>query len=125
MPEDADRETLNKWVDEEFKYCIYDEPLGADERVYEFWSSIARSLGLQIITKIYNHGLHTQDKNELQALEQELNQLSQYWKTHNLKESGPFALSHDELMYHLWERMEYFHKAIQIAKENNADLDIQ
>lgn len=118
-------EIWNQWVNEEHKFVLYDEPLGGDHAVFQFWHSIAISLGLPLITGIYNHGLSIRNESDLHALEQELDQLEQYWRSHPLKDSLPNPLSQDELMVDLWERMEYFRKAIQIAKKNNAELSVQ
>ena len=124
IPPPSDPSKFDAWLEECNKFSLYDAPLGADGTVYDFWSSIARQLGLPLITSIYEHGLKIESTEELNRLEEELNALENYWKSHHLEDPDPKSAIRDFLEEHLQERMEYFRTAVKLAKEHRAILSV-
>jgi hypothetical protein len=115
VPEDASQ--LDAWLDAENQFCLYDEPLGADGTIYEFWSMPASKLGLPMLTAIRSHGLQIQTPHELDVFEAELKQLQAAWNTY-LREL-PDLKKQD-----LLERMSFAHEAIRVARDNQAILTV-
>lgn len=124
IPLPDDPEEFDAWLDECNKYLLYEQPLGADSTVGCYWSCIAQTLGLPLVTAIYNHGLDLEGPAALLELERELDQLEHYWHTHELADPEPLSAIRHELREHLQERMSFLREAIQVARTQSANLSV-
>jgi hypothetical protein len=131
LPNEFDNETIwDKWLEEERSYWIYENPLGADGTIYDYWHVIACKLGLDLLRKVYNEGLKLKSLKELEQLEKELIEIKNYWETHKLFDINKNSitktyLTNDiEVKEHLNERWNFVMKAISIAKEKEGILII-
>jgi hypothetical protein len=103
---------------------LYEAPLGPDGIVYEFWSSIARQLGLTMLTRMYKSGLRLKHPLRLAQLEKEMARLEEYWNTHELENYDPEIIGRQELRQHLKERMSYLREAVDVARWYRAVLTV-
>ena len=121
MPDDAD--DMDKWTAECEKLNLYDAPLDAGGVVFEYWSKIARSLQLPLISSLYDEGLQLNDS-EVPALESELEKLERYWEENELLGVEKFEWDQDSARKDLKERLHYLREAADVAKRNRAILII-
>lgn len=115
MPEDDS--LLDEWIEQSQKTWLYDNFLGGDGTVFEYWYAPAKRLGLPLLTKIYHEGLSISATEGLEQLSKELHTLEAHWHTLKLPEWPP-----DFKESYLLERMGVFREAIQVALEQRGCL---
>ena len=77
----------NDWRVREGAESLYDEPLGSESTVSEFWSKPASALGLTLLAEVYEHGFHHGIRwsgEQLLAVVAEVGQLEVYWRAAGL-----------------------------------------
>jgi hypothetical protein len=126
-PGDVFSEEFDRW----FKDCqarwLYENPLGADGTVFEWWHVPAQEIGFPLVGAIYNNGIRVAGA-DLNRLIRELEMLERFWDRANFSEAG--SLNHHityadgsqeerlvPLRDHLQERLGYLREAIHIAQE--------
>src|SRR4051812_33242410 len=90
--------------------ALYDEPVGSEAIVREYWSGPAASLGLPLIASIYEHGFYHGNRwagPELARVLAELEGLQVHWSTAGLA---------PELAQQLAERAGYLRAAVALAE---------
>src|SRR5262245_20815649 len=133
-PPDVHSKEFDHWFDECMAKTVYDNPLGSDGSVHEFWHVPALQLGLPLIRSIYNDGLWLHGV-DLERLGREADTLERYWKSLNLTGRRPYAChtirgdGSEERTWisvrdHLRERMGYLREAIRVAKAEDGVLSI-
>jgi len=115
MPEDDS--LFDEWIEQCQKWWLYDNPLGADGTVGEYWCIPAKRLGLPLLAQIYHEGLSVSTPEELEQLSRELDTLEAHWHTLSLPEWPPNFLES-----RLLERMGFFREAVQVALEQRGCL---
>ena len=121
VPDDAD--DMDKWIEECGKLSLYDAPLDAGGVVFEYWSKIARSLQLPLISSLYYDGLKLSDS-EVPELEVEMEKLERFWEENELVGVDKFEWDQDSARKDLKERLNYLREAADVAKRNRAILII-
>ena len=117
-PTDVSSPEFDQWEAQARALCQYDNPLGAEGDVHEFWSEPALSLGLPLLASVYEEGFHKGIEwsgPALDRLAEELVVLEHHWRTMSLDDSD---------RSHLSERMSFLRTAIQVAKNCDGVLSI-
>ena len=115
MPEDDS--LLDEWLEQIQQTWFYDNPLGGDGTVAEYWCGPAERLGLPLLAQIYQQGLRISNQEKLKQLSRELDTLEAHWHTLSLPEWPP-----DFKESYLLERMGFFREAIRVALEHKGLL---
>ena len=113
-PEDVNSGMFDEWFEVCRDRTLYENPLGADGDIYEFWSKPASQLGLTKLKQIYNEGLRVLGS-EIGDFASELATLERYWESQRMdlaKLSG------------LKERMRALHEALEIARRHDGVVNI-
>src|SRR5262245_60879428 len=97
---------------------IFEQPLGSESSIREFWSNPARELGLPLLTPLYETGFYNgvmwKGKQLSEALG-ELTRLELYWATMSLDE---------ETRNDLQQRAAWLREALRLAELTGASVDI-
>jgi hypothetical protein len=128
-PEDVNSLEFEQWEARCLARTLYDNPLGSDDTVYHYWSTLAEHLGLPLISEIYTSGLRLYGA-DLSRLEKELDRLERHWETldmrnepgvldSTLSEEGRIKTNKVAFLDHLRERIGYLREAIRIAKASD------
>ncbi len=91
--------------------CLYDQPLGSEAAVGQFWSAPAAELGLPLLAAVYEYGFHHGIRwsgEQISAVAAEVDRLEAHWSA-----SG---LSADALA-NLQERAGFVRQALSIAAQ--------
>lgn len=115
---DVNSPEYDQWEAQGNALCQYENPLGSEAAVREFWSEPATSLGLPLLASIYDEGFYNGvgwSGPELDRLAEELEVLEGYWKNMSFTETDRSDLA---------ERMSFMRTAIQVAKQRDGVLTI-
>jgi hypothetical protein len=104
---------------------LYENPIGAGDTIYRFWSTPAFQMKLPLLAQMYKEGLKVSGS-DLNRLNAELEQLENYWKSTDLEaESSMKGTIYNSdatkerfeqpIVKHLKERAQYLREAIEIA----------
>jgi hypothetical protein len=105
-------------IDYYMKHLIYDEPFGTDSMVYEYWHIPAHSIGLKLISIIYNNGLLIETFAEYMELREEIQKLLDYW------DSKIFNFIKIDTKETLLCSAQYLKQAIESGIKTNGKLNI-
>lgn len=97
---------------------LYDEPLGGEGPVREFWSAPAAQLGLPLLAAVYEHGFYLGicwHGDQLDAAEAEVARLEEFWQGAGLDAGTLQGLS---------GRAAYLRTAVGLAREHGGILVI-
>jgi hypothetical protein len=97
---------------------LYDNPMGSESAVREFWSEPAADLGLPLLADVYEHGFHrgnTWSGSALRQVVDELARLEEYWASAGLP---------GNVLADLRERAGYLWAAVAIAERCGGFVDI-
>src|SRR5688572_14300465 len=67
---------------------LFEAPLGSDAFVGIYWSGIATTLDLPLLSRIYESGLRLQGTRDLDAVARELDRIEAAWESMELPEPG-------------------------------------
>lgn len=88
-------------------------PLGSDIAIFEYWHVPANTIGLRLLSRIYNEGLIITDKNELTELINEIKLIKLFWNERNMN-----------LIDELEQRARYLIEGIEMTIRVNGKLSI-
>jgi hypothetical protein len=133
-PADVYTEEFDRWIKNCQERWLYQNPLGADGTVFEFWNVPAHEIGLPLVGAIYNNGLRVAGA-DLDHLSRELEALERFWDGADFSQAG--SINHHiihadgskevrvvPLRDDLQERLGYLREAIRIAQECDGIVDI-
>ena len=134
MPEDVASPEWDAWFEMCKKLTLYENPLGADYTVHEFWHLPAVKFGQPLLKQIYNNGLEVLPS-QLPSFEKEISSLEKYWGSYNfpdnsfltgitIHENGSESHPKVHISQHLLERLGYLKEAINCAKEFHGVISI-
>jgi len=131
---DVRSEEFDRWCKECQTRWVYENPLGADGTVFEFWHVPAIYIGLPLLGSLYENGLRVEGQ-RLIELGHELDSLERAWVSTDFSQADPLSAHtiHSNgieevklvpLVEHLHERLGYLREAIRIAVECDGVIDI-
>lgn len=97
---------------------LFDEPLGSESAVREFWSEPAEALGLPLLAAIYEHGFYHGNRWSGPQIRQVLDEvalLEKHWASLGLA---------NDVTTDLYERAGYLRAAAKIAEDCGGLIDI-
>jgi hypothetical protein len=97
---------------------LYEQPLGSESAVREWWSEPASALGLPLLAAIYDYGFYHGNRwsgPELRQVVDEMAQLEEHWSMAGLP---------PDVLADLRERAEYLRAAVALAEECGGFVDI-
>ncbi len=98
---------------------LYDEPLGSESAVREWWSQPAAALGLPLLAALYDHGFYHGNRWAGAELRQVLDQLTQ------LEEHWSLAGLPPDVLADLRERAGYLRAAVALAEGCGGFVDVR
>jgi hypothetical protein len=115
---DVVKTSPSDWHVREDANPLFEESLGSESAVREFWSSPAEKLGLVLFSSIYDEGFHRGNFWRAEQLDQVVNELGlleNYWR------ESPLPLN---TLADLSERALYLRRAIAVARDQDGVLSI-
>jgi hypothetical protein len=130
-PQDVNTPEWDRWFEEATRRTLVGEPVGGDGEFFNFWHAPAHELGLELLGRVYHHGLEVED-DALDDLAEELASLQAYWLTfEGVDEHDSVAIHGTDgversqpFRDYLLERAGNVRAAIEIAKRETGRLGI-
>jgi hypothetical protein len=97
---------------------LYEQPLGSESAVREWWSEPAEALGLPLLAAIYEYGFYHGNRwagRDLKQMRRELARLELHWSSAGLAA---------DVLANLRERAGYLRAAADLAEEYEGFVDI-